>query len=219
LLHFSHQTNSTPTQSELGDIKETEMKTRTWLTLAGIALAVVVAIAVAPAVWAQGPAGGFGPGQAQGRMAGGTPGAGNGMGRRGGMGGMGGQMGGPQQSLVAIAAQQLDINQADLVTQLQGGKTIAQVAGEKNVALDTIVNAFVGTRQARMAQAVAAGRMTQAQVDSMLATMRANVTARLSQPWSPQGPGAGTGYVDANGDGVCDNAGSGGMGAGRMRGR
>lgn len=191
------------------------MKTRTWLTLAGIALAVVLAIAVAPAVWAQGPAGGFGAGQMQGRMAGGMPGAGNGMGRRGGVGGMGD----PQQSLVAIVAQQLGINQADLVTQLQGGKTIAQVASEKNVALDTIVNVFVATRQARMTQAVAAGRMTQAQADTMLATMRANVTARLSQPWSPQGPGMGAGYADTNGDGVCDNAGSGGMGAGRMRGR
>lgn len=195
------------------------MKTRTWLTLAGIALAIVVAIAVAPAVWAQGPMAGYGPGQAQGRMAGGMPGAGNGMGRRGGMGGMRGQMGGSQQSLVAVAAQQLGINQADLVTQLQGGKTIAQVAGEKNVALDTIVNAFVATRQARMTQAVEAGRMTQAQADAMLATMRANVTARLSQPWSPQGPGMGAGYADANGDGECDNAGGGGMGAGRMRGR
>jgi len=199
--------------------KETDMKTRTWLTLAGIALAVVVAIAVAPAVWAQGPMGGFGTGQAQGRMGGGMPGAGIGIGQRGGMGGMRGQMGGPQQSLVAIAAQQLGINQADLVTQLQGGKTIAQVAGEKNVALTTIVNAFVAARQARMAQAVAAERMTQAQVDAMLATMRAHVTARLSQAWSPQGPGMGAGYADANGDGVCDNAGSGGMGAGRMRAR
>jgi len=193
------------------------MKTRTWLTLAGIALAVMVAIAVAPAVLAQGPSGGFGPGQAQGRMASSMPGAGNGMGRRGGMGGMMSQMGGPAQSLVAVAAQQLGINQADLVTQLQGGKTIAQVASEKNVALDTIVNAFVATRQARMAQAVAAGRMTQAQADAMLATMRANLTAQLSQPWSPQGPGMGAGYADANGDGVCDNAGSGGMGGGRMR--
>jgi hypothetical protein len=186
------------------------MNTRTWLTLAGIALAVIVAIAVAPAVWAQGPTSGFGAGQMQGRMAGGTPGARNGMGQRGGMGGMRGQMGGPQQSLVAVAADALGIPQADLIAQLQGGKTIAQVAGEKNVALDTIVNAFVATRQARM---------TQAQVDAMLATMRANVTARLSQPWSPQGPGAGTGYADANGDGLCDNAGTGGMGTGRMRGR
>jgi hypothetical protein len=219
LLDFSHQTNSTPTQNELGDIKETDMKMRTWLTLVGIALAVMVAIAVAPVVWAQGSAGGFGAGQMQGRMAGGTPGAGNGMGRRGGMDGMRGQMGGPQQSLVAVAANTLGMPQADLIAQLQGGKTIAQVAGEKNVALDTIVNAFVATRQARMAQAVAAERMTQAQIDAMLATMRANVTARLSQAWSPQGPGMGAGYTDANGDGVCDNAGSDGMGAGRMRGR
>jgi hypothetical protein len=195
------------------------MKTRTWLTLAGIVLAVVVAIAVAPAVLAQGPMGGFRLGQTQGRMVGGTSGAGTGMGRRGDMDGMRGQMGGPQQSLVVVAADKLGMPQADLIAQLQSGKTIAQVAGEKNVALDTIVNAFVATRQARMAQAVAAGRMTQAQVDAMLATMRANVTAQLSQPWSPQGPGMGTGYADANGDGVCDNAVSGGMGAGRMRGR
>lgn len=188
------------------------MKTRVWLILAGIVLALVVAITFAPAAWAQGPAGGFGPGQAPGRMAGSGPG----MGRRGGMGG---QMGGPQQSLVAIAAQQLGIDQADLIAQLQGGKTIAQVAGEQSVPIDTIVNAFVATRQARMAQAVANGRMTQAEADAMLATMRANVTAQLSQPWSPQGPGMGPGYADANGDGVCDNAGSGRMGTGRMRGR
>ncbi len=180
------------------------MKTRIWLTLAGIALAAIVAITVVPAVWAQGPVDGFGPGM--GRMSG-EPG----MGRRGGMGG---QMDGPQESLVAVAAQQMGITQADLVAQLQGGKTIAQVASEKDVPLDTIVKAFVATRQARMAQAVAAGRMTQAQADAMLATIRANVTARLSQPWSPQGPGAGAGFADANGDGVCDNAGS-----GRMSGR
>jgi hypothetical protein len=191
-----------------------DMKTRTWLTLAGIALAVVVAIAAAPAVLAQAPMGGFG--QAQGRMGGNMPGAEYGMGRRGQMGGMRGQMGG-QQSLIAVAADTLGMTQADLIAQLQGGKTVAQVAGEKNVALDTIVNAFVATRQARMAQAVAAGRMTQAQADAMLATMRANVTARLSQPWSPEGPGMGAGYADVNGDGVCDNAGSSGMGGRRNR--
>lgn len=163
------------------------MKTRTWIALAGIVLAVVVAIALAPAVLAQGPAGGFGPGQAQGRMLGGGPGTG--MGPHGGMGGMHGQMSGPQQSLVAVAADTLGMSQAGLIAQLQAGKTIAQVASDKNIALDTIVNAFVATRQARKAEAVAAGRMTQAQADAMLATMKANVTARLSQPWSPQGPG------------------------------
>jgi hypothetical protein len=188
------------------------MKTRTWIALAGIALAVLVAIAFVPAVLAQGPAGGFGPGQAQGRMLGGGPGIG--MGRRGGMGGRNGQLGGPQQSLIAVAADTLGMTQADLIAQLQSGKTIAQVASDKKVTLETIVNALVTTRQARMTQAVAAGRMTQAQADTMLATMKANLATRLSQPWSPQGPGAGAGFVDENGDGVCDYAGSGRMGGG-----
>jgi hypothetical protein len=45
----------------------------------------------------------------------------------------------------------------------------------------------------------------------MLEMMRTNVTERLTQPWAPQGNGAGMGFVDANGDGVCDQ-----IGAGRM---
>ena len=198
------------------------MKTRMWMVVAGIALAIVVAIAIAPSVLAREPAGGYGPGMNRAQMMDGTPGPGYGMGIRGGMGPMQGQrggMGGAQQSLVAVAANRLGMTQADLIAQLQGGKTIAQVAAGHNVALNTIVDAFVATRQARMAEAVAAARMTQAQADAMLATMRANVTARLSQPWSPQGPGAGTGFTDQNGDGVCDYAGSGRMGSGPMRGR
>lgn len=194
------------------------MKTRTWLTLAGIALAVVVAIAVVPAAWAQGPAGGYGMGQAQSGMRGGGMRGQNG-GMRGQNGGMRGQNGGQQQSLVAVAASTLGIDQPALVAELQGGKTIAQVAAEKHVALATIVNAFVPTRQARLAQAVAAGRMTQADADARLAAMQANVTARLSQAWAPRGPGAAAGYADADGDGVCDNAGSGPAGNGRMGGR
>jgi hypothetical protein len=175
------------------------MKTRTWIILAAVALVALLAFTLTPAAWAQGPAGAFGPRQMQGRMAGGR-----------GNGGQAGQMGGPQQSLVGIAAQQLGLERTDLVAQLQAGKTIAQVAGERNVAPDTIVNAFVAERQARMAQAVANGRMTQAEADAMLATARATATARLSEPWSPRGPGAGAGNA-GKGDGTC--------GAGQMRGR
>ena len=196
------------------------MKTRMWMVLAGIALAIVAAIAIAPAVLARGPAGGYGPGMNRAQMMDGTPGPGMGMrgamrpmqGRRGGMGG-------PQQSLVAVAADTLGVTPADLIAQLQGGKTIAQVAVERNVALNTIVDAIVATRQARMAEAVAAGRMTQAQMDTMLATMKTNVTARLNQPGTAQGGGPGSGFVDEDGDGVCDHAGSGRMGNGSMRGR
>jgi hypothetical protein len=123
-------------------------------------------------------------------------------------------MGGPQQSLVAVAADTLGLTQADLVTELRSGKTIAQVASDKQVAPDTIIDAFVATRAERLDAAVAAGRMTRAQADAQLATMKANVTARVSQPWSPQGNGPGSGFVDQDGDGVCDHAGGGRMGGG-----
>ena len=123
-------------------------------------------------------------------------------------------MGGPQQSLVAVAADKPGLTQAALVSELQGSKTIAQVAESKQVAPDTIVAAFVATRAERLDAAVAAGRMTRAQADAQLATARANVSARLSQPWSPQGNGPGASFVDQDGDGVCDYAGSGRMGGG-----
>jgi Flp pilus assembly secretin CpaC len=129
-------------------------------------------------------------------------------------------MGGQQQSLVAVAAQVLGIPQADLIAQLQSGKTIKDVAGDKTGA---IVDAFVKARADQMAAQVSAGRLTQAQADQMLVTMRANITAQLSAAWTARGTGMGMGMGDANGDGTCDTTGAGmrsgtgaGMGHGRM---
>jgi hypothetical protein len=124
----------------------------------------------------------------------------------GGRGSRGG-LGGPDDSLVAIAAKTLGIDQAALVSTLTSGKTIADVAKDKGVALDKIVDAVIAERAEHLTAAVAAGRMTQAQVDAMLARMRVMITAQLSAPFTPRGYGPGTGFVDANNDGVCDNCG------------
>jgi hypothetical protein len=129
------------------------------------------------------------------------------QGPQGGRGGMMGR-GGPDDSLVAIAAKTLGMTQTELVTALQGGKTIAAVAKDKGVVLDKIVDAFIAERQTALKAAVASQRMTQAQADSMIAMMKTNVLARLNQPFTPRGPG----FVDANKDGVCDNCGIGRMG-------
>jgi hypothetical protein len=120
-------------------------------------------------------------------------------GRPGGM--MGGR--GSQNSLVTVAADVLGMQQADLVSSLQSGKTIADVAKEKGVTLDKIVDAFVAARQEFWKTAVANGRMTQAQVDSMTTVMRTNILARLSESFTPRGPG----FMDADHDGQCDNCG------------
>lgn len=133
--------------------------------------------------------------------------------------GAGLRMGGPQASLVSVAANTLGMTQVDLVAQLQANKTIADVAAEKNVAPAAIVDAFVAPRVTQLNAAVAAGTITQAQADAMIAAMRANVTAQLSQPWTARGPGNGTprgDFVDANGDGVCDEMPANGQGG--MRG-
>ena len=122
--------------------------------------------------------------------------------RGGGPGGMMG-WGGPQNSLIAVAANTLGMPQADLVSALQGGKTIADVAKDKGVALDKIVEAFVAPRQDMMKTAVASGRFTQAQADNMITFMKAHILAQLSQPFTARGPR----FSDSNNDGLCDNCG------------
>ena len=124
----------------------------------------------------------------------------------GGMGGnaMGGRWGGPQSSLVATAAQALAMDQTELIAQLNAGQTLAQVAQAHGSSASALAEAWVATRQQALSQAVTDGQITQAQADAMLANMKANVETQLNSPWSPKGRGAGQGFVDANGDGVCD---------------
>ncbi len=121
-----------------------------------------------------------------------------------GKGPMGGNnWGGTRNSLVAVAAKELGMSQTDLIAVLHD-KTIAEVAKEKGVATDKIVNAFLAPREAILKAAVNAGRLTQAQADQRLTTMKANVTAQLSNKWIPRGAGMGLGFVDQNNDGICD---------------
>jgi hypothetical protein len=110
-------------------------------------------------------------------------------------------------SQAATVAEQLDMTTAELTTALQSGKTIADVAQENDVPLNNIVDALLAPRAERMALAVASGRMTQEQVDTMLEAMRSNLTAQLSGEGTWGGPGTGTcpGFDDADGDGICDH--------------
>ena len=165
-----------------------------WLKV-GMAAALVAVIALtalgAGAVFAQGP--------------GTTPPA----------AGLGLHLGGPQNSLVAIAAQTLGMERTALIAELNAGKTIADVAKAKNVAVSKIVDAIVANRTAALKAAVDAKRITQAQMDAELNVMKEHVTTQISAKWSPRGAGMGRGmgmgqgFVDANKDGICDNCGAG----------
>jgi hypothetical protein len=143
-----------------------------------------------------------------------TPAAPPAYGRSLGMG-MGG-FGGPQNSLVAVAAKLLGMDETALIAELNAGKTIAEVAKAKNVATDKIVNAFVDARAQTLKAAVDAKRITQAQADATLAALKAHAQTDLTSKYTPHAYGAGRGqerglgqgFVDANKDGICDNCGA-----------
>jgi hypothetical protein len=160
-----------------------------WLKI-GTAAAIVAAIALvslgAVTTYAQGPTG--------------TPPM---IGRSFGMGGFGG----PQNSLVAVAAKVLGMDQTALFNELNAGKTIADVAKAKNVSVDKISSAFIEARTASLKAAVDAKRITQAQADTMLAEIKSHLQADLTTKFTAQGYGRGGGMVDANKDGVCDSCG------------
>ncbi len=177
--------------------------------IASGALIALLALGFADSALAQGPRGQGAPGRA----------------------GQQTRVGGPAQSLVGMAATQLGIPQAELVAQLRAGATIADALTAGGVNPASFIDSFVATRAERLNAAVAAGRLTRAEADAQLATARSLATARIYQPFTSRGPGgqgpqagqgqgrsAGPGFVDADGDGVCDNlpaAGQARMGGGR----
>ena len=105
---------------------------------------------------------------------------------------MGGWMGGPENSLIAVAADQLDLSVKDLLAELRDGKTIAQVAEERGVEPQAIVEAFIAVRSETLSEAVADGRITQERADWMLEHMEEEATEHLNEPF-PFGEGRGFG--------------------------
>ncbi len=161
------------------------MKTQKWMLLASVilflgAVALVAFSILTPYAWAQGPGGWLGHGGGRGQMMG---------------------IGGPENSLISIAAEKLGLTNDELIAELQAGKTIADVAAEKNVAVDTIVDAVVAAHTERLNEQVANGQLTQEQADAMLVLMKANVTERLNG----QGPAQGREF--GFGGGMGDHAG------------
>jgi hypothetical protein len=104
--------------------------------------------------------------------AGGVPlfGLGPGPGRHGPHG-----LPGPHEGLAA-AAEYLGMTQAQLRTALNGGKTLAQVANSKSKSVDGLVAAMVADAKANLAEAVKAGRLTQAESQAMQADLKARIT-------------------------------------------
>lgn len=116
------------------------------------------------------------------------------MGGRDGFGGRG-------SAQLEVLASALGIDAATLQTELQAGKTIADIATEQDVELSVVIDAVVAAHQETLAAAVTDGKLTQAQADAQLELYKANLTERFSQAWQAgRGDGPmGGGFPGGNG--------------------
>src|SRR5207253_3157242 len=82
---------------------------------------------------------------------------------------------GPGGKLDAAAAY-LGLTEAQLRTELDGGKTLAQVAKDHGKSVDGLVTALVDALKKHLDADVAAGRITKAQEDQFLAEAKQRIT-------------------------------------------
>jgi hypothetical protein len=104
-----------------------------------------------------------------------------------GRGGPGGR-GGAEFGRLDAAAKILGVTPEALRTELQGGKSLADVAGEKNIPKDTLINGLVADAETRLADRVKSGDITQAQADQRKADLRARVTTLVDRKGLPARP-------------------------------
>ncbi|MBD2868268.1 hypothetical protein [Paenibacillus arenilitoris] len=109
-----------------------------------------------------------------------------GFGKHGG-GGMGGK-GGFGGSLDAVAGA-LGLTADELRTELTEGKTIAAVAEAKGVAVQTVIDAIVSERKAKLDEELAAGTITQEQYDEKLAAVSEHAAGRVNGTLPARGKG------------------------------
>jgi len=95
--------------------------------------------------------------------------------------GLGYGAGAGYQSALAPVAKLLGMTVDQIHADRLAGKSLAQIAQEKGVATQALVNAMVEARKAALDARVKAGSLTQAQADAALATMKARIAESISR--------------------------------------
>jgi len=97
--------------------------------------------------------------------------------RPGDMGGRG--HGGPVKSLASVATV-LKMTEAELKTQLDAGKSLADVAKAQGVNVQSVIDVIVAEVKAHIADEVKSGEITQAEADAKLADVTTKVTEMVN---------------------------------------
>ena len=96
---------------------------------------------------------------------------------------------GHREVALSAAATVLGVEETALKAELRAGKTLATIAGERNVALDAVAKALVDEATKRIDAAVADGRLTEAQATKAKAGLEERVTRFVNEGFAAGGPG------------------------------
>jgi hypothetical protein len=77
------------------------------------------------------------------------------------------------------AASYVGLTESELCSELQDGKSLAQVARDHGKSVDGLVDTLVASAREKLDEAVAAGRITQAEENSALADLKERITKRV----------------------------------------
>ncbi len=93
------------------------------------------------------------------------------------------------RALLRVAAEELGMTPQELVEELRSeeGRTIADVAADNSVSVDTIIDAAVEKASEKLAEKVANGDMTQAEADERLTQIEEKVTEAVNSPLPERG--------------------------------
>jgi hypothetical protein len=78
------------------------------------------------------------------------------------------------------AAGYIGITEAQLRTELEGGKSLAQVAKAHGKSVDGLIDALVAAAKGKLDDAVSAGRLTKAQETEMLSVLKDRITSAVN---------------------------------------
>ena len=95
-----------------------------------------------------------------------------------------------RREIIQSAAGAIGIEPKDLVAELKDGKSIADVAAEHSVALDDVKAQITADATARLAELVAAGKLTQERADAMLQKLADNLDRILNASKGAESGGA-----------------------------
>jgi DNA-binding CsgD family transcriptional regulator len=94
-------------------------------------------------------------------------------------------------SPIAEAAKALGMTEAELKTELQSGKSIADVAKAKNLDLNEVIAKLTAAFKTHLDEEVASGEHTQAEADAKLAEFKTRVTTMVNTAGLPMRGGKG----------------------------